>query len=132
MTSVFPGLLRTGSHVQALFKGQRDREFAWFALGSATPLTSASAERAAREIIRACRYGTPQIVISVQAKFMILANALFPNLAAAVSSTVNQTLPAAGAPGDALPGRNIRGKFPPAALTVLPDQASRTNNELGE
>lgn len=40
VTSVFPGLLRTGSHVRALFKGQRAREFAWFALGVATPLTS--------------------------------------------------------------------------------------------
>jgi hypothetical protein len=39
--------MHTGSYVQVRFKGQQEREFTWFALGSTLPLISMSAERAA-------------------------------------------------------------------------------------
>ncbi len=32
VTTVAPGLMRTGSHVNAMFKGQHRKEFAWFAI----------------------------------------------------------------------------------------------------
>lgn len=130
VTSVYPGLMRTGSHIQALFKGQREKEFAWFALGSATPFTSVSAERAARKIIRAARYGDPELIITLQARMAILANAVFPGSAAEISKLVNATLPAVGPAGDAEPGWKARGSFPPAVVTALPDEASRNNNEI--
>src|SRR3982751_6175431 len=38
VTTVCPGLMRTGSHVNAQFKGKRKEEFAWFSVGDATPL----------------------------------------------------------------------------------------------
>jgi NAD(P)-dependent dehydrogenase (short-subunit alcohol dehydrogenase family) len=57
VTTVLPGLMRTGSAVNALFKGDRAKEFAWFALGSATPVTAMSARRAARRIVRAAARG---------------------------------------------------------------------------
>lgn len=130
VTSVFPGLLRTGSHIQALFKGQRDREFAWFSLGSATPLTSISSRRAAKQIVSACRRGAPQLVISIQARLLSLAAAIFPNLTGRIIALANRALPHAGPPGDALPGWGIRGDFPPASVTTIPDRASVLNNEL--
>lgn len=130
VTSVYPGLMRTGSHIQALFKGQRDKEFAWFSLGAATPFTSISAERAARKIIRAARYGDPELIITLQARMAVLANAIFPGSAAQVSKLVNASLPAAGPAGEAEPGWKARGSFPPAAITALPDEASRNNNEI--
>ena len=52
-----PGLMRTGSYVQAHFQGQQEREFPWFALGATLPLISTSAERAARQIVRATQRG---------------------------------------------------------------------------
>jgi NAD(P)-dependent dehydrogenase (short-subunit alcohol dehydrogenase family) len=132
VTSVFPGLLRTGSHVHALFKGQQEREFAWFALGSATSFSSANSLRAARQILRACRHGTPQLVISVQARMAILGATLFPNLTARLAATMNRLLPAPGETHRAQPGLEIRAAFPPHWMTILPDRASRLNNELGE
>lgn len=130
VTSVFPGLLRTGSHIQAQFKGQQAKEFSWFALGSATPLTSISADRAARQIVRACRNGTAELVISVQARLAVLGRAVLPNVAAWVSGVVDRFLPAAGPEGPAGRGGDVRGAFPPKAMTWLPDQASAANNEL--
>src|SRR3954471_5085592 len=37
VTTIVPGLMRTGSHVNALFKGQHEREFEWFRLGASLP-----------------------------------------------------------------------------------------------
>jgi short-subunit dehydrogenase len=36
VTTVCPGLMRTGSHVNAVFKGQNEKEFAWFSIGNAS------------------------------------------------------------------------------------------------
>jgi len=33
VTTIVPGLMRTGSHVNAFFKGQQNAEFTWFSLG---------------------------------------------------------------------------------------------------
>lgn len=130
VTSVFPGLLRTGSHIQAVFKGQPAREFAWFALGAATPLTSTSAPSAAQQIIRACQDGAPELVITFQAKLAVLVNALLPNAAGWFAKLATALLPAAGPANHAEPGWKVRGPLPPPAATVMADQASAENNEL--
>src|SRR5213079_3147743 len=49
VTTVAPGMMRTGSHVNAKFKGKQDIEFAWFS-ASGAPLISMDADRAARKI----------------------------------------------------------------------------------
>jgi NAD(P)-dependent dehydrogenase (short-subunit alcohol dehydrogenase family) len=49
VTTVSPGLMRTGSHVNASFKGDHSKEFAWFSIGAGMPLLSISARRAARQ-----------------------------------------------------------------------------------
>ena len=48
VTTVAPGLMRTGSHVNAMFRGQHRKEFAWFAISGANPLVSTTAPRAAK------------------------------------------------------------------------------------
>ena len=52
VTTVCPGLMRTGSHVRARIRGQHAREARWFGLAVATPLSSMSARRAA--VSRSC------------------------------------------------------------------------------
>jgi NAD(P)-dependent dehydrogenase (short-subunit alcohol dehydrogenase family) len=59
VTTVAPGMMRTGSHVNARFKGKHDMEFAWFAASAGAPLISMNADRAARKILAACRRGQP-------------------------------------------------------------------------
>ncbi|MGI8747587.1 MAG: SDR family NAD(P)-dependent oxidoreductase, partial [Deinococcus sp.] len=53
LTTVCPGLMRTGSPRNAMFKGQHRDEYAWFSIADSLPLTSMSADRAARRILRA-------------------------------------------------------------------------------
>src|SRR5207244_11657510 len=62
VTTVTPGMMRTGSHVDAKFKGKHDAEFTWFAAFAGAPLISMNAERAARKILAACRRGQPQLM----------------------------------------------------------------------
>ncbi len=64
VTTVVPGLMRTGSHLQARFTGQAGKEFTWFALGASLPLISMDAERAARQITEAIRGRRPEIILT--------------------------------------------------------------------
>jgi hypothetical protein len=45
--------MRTGSHVNAKFKGKHHIELAWFSASAGAPLISMNAERAARPVLAA-------------------------------------------------------------------------------
>ena len=96
VTTVAPGLMRTGSHVNAKFKGRHDDEFAWFAASAGAPLISMNADRAARKILAACRRGQPSLTLTFTARTTILGNALFPNLTGYTMKFVNRLLPGTG------------------------------------
>jgi short-subunit dehydrogenase len=134
VTTVFPGLMRTGSPVNALFKGQHPREYAWFAISDSLPLASINAERAARQVIAACRYGDAELVITIQARLAILARHLVPELFADAMMLINGLLPApAGREGDvAQPGHQSESKAagPPSPLTATTYTAAAANNEM--
>jgi NAD(P)-dependent dehydrogenase (short-subunit alcohol dehydrogenase family) len=130
VTTVAPGMMRTGSHVNAKFKGKHDTEFAWFAASAGAPLLSMNADRAARKILAACRRGQPSLTLTFAARGAILGNALFPNLIGYMMKCVNRFLPEAGGEegnrsrtGAQLPRRA------PEWLTRLADRATKKNNE---
>src|SRR5437016_549088 len=96
VTTVAPGMMRTGSHVNAKFKGKHDKEFAWFAASAGAPLLSMNANRAARKILAACRRGQPSLTLTFAARAAILGNAFFPDLTGYAMKFVNRLLPGAG------------------------------------
>jgi short-subunit dehydrogenase len=110
VTTVTPGMMRTGSQIHVKFKGDHSAEYKWFDLSSKLPLASISAERAARKILAACRRGQPALVMPLTAYFIIATNALLPNLTGYVMKLVNALLPSrVGASGDeARSGSEIR------------------------
>lgn len=99
VTTVSPGMMRTGSPRNAWFKGRHREEYTWFTLTAATPLVSLSAERAASKILEACRYGQADITLSTSAKLAARLNILAPNLTADLLSLANRLLPAPGGIG---------------------------------
>src|SRR2546423_1444841 len=102
VTTVVPGLMRTGSPRQAEVKGQVRKELAWFSVSDALPLVSISAERAARSILRAIRRGDAEVILSLPAKVGVWVHGLLPGLTSDVLGLTNLALPApggAGAPG---------------------------------
>lgn len=131
VTTVCPGLMRTGSPRHALMKGQHRAEYAWFSIGDALPLLSMSADRAARQIINACRYGRAKLVLSLPARLAVYANTLAPELTAEVNAVVVRMLPEPGGVGRAaVKGYHSTSEWSPSVLTTLSDQAAERNNEL--
>jgi len=130
VTTVLPGLMRTGSHIQAEFKGQNEKEYAWFALGNAFPLFSVSGESAAAQIVDACRRGDAELVITLPAKLAVMLEGVAPGLVARLAALVNEwALPGPGGVGtERVKGYDSRG-LTPSLLTSLSDRASVRNNE---
>jgi NAD(P)-dependent dehydrogenase (short-subunit alcohol dehydrogenase family) len=130
VTTVAPGMMRTGSHVNAKFKGKHDSEFAWFAASAGAPLLSMNADRAASKILAACRRGQPSLTLTFAARFQVVANALFPNLTGHLMKVVTRFLPGLATEGGhrSRAGSQLRRLTPPW-VTYLADRATKKNNE---
>jgi short-subunit dehydrogenase len=84
VTTVFPGLMRTGSPMQAVVKGDHEKEFAWFAAGDVVPGLSVSARYAAKKILAGVRGADSQVIFPSTSQLAVLAQANFPELFALV------------------------------------------------
>jgi NAD(P)-dependent dehydrogenase (short-subunit alcohol dehydrogenase family) len=134
VTTVCPGLMRTGSPRNATFKGRHRAEYAWFSISDALPATSIQAERAARQIVTACRRGDAELIITTQALLAVKFRALFPEMTADLLSLTNLLLPASQGE-DSIGARRAKGKesesdLSPSWLTTLSDRAAERNNEI--
>lgn len=93
VTTIVPGLMRTGSYVNAKFNKDDTREFSLFSALSNTPLLTISADRAAGMIIRAIKKRKVYKVLGFQARIMIGAHNTFPNLLPKLMGLVGKALP---------------------------------------
>ncbi len=131
ITTVCPGLMRTGSPRNANFKGRHRAEYAWFSISDALPVTSIQAERAARQIVSACRRGDAELIISTQAVLAVKFRAFFPEATADILAIVNKLLPGPGGIGrKRAKGKESESALAPSILTALSDSAAKRNNEL--
>ena len=132
VTTVCPGLMRTGSPRNADFKGRHQAEYAWFSISDALPLLSMNAARAAAEIVRACARGDAEVILSAPARLAARAQGVAPGLVSEVLSVVNRLLPAAGGIGRSRSkGRESESALSPSWLTRMSDSAAARHNELG-
>jgi short-subunit dehydrogenase len=131
VVTVVPGLMRTGSPRNAIFRGKHRSEYAWFSISDALPGLSISAEKAARRIVAACRRGDAEVLFPVNARIASVANALAPGLTADVLSLVDRLLPnAEGGPRGRRRGAESQSKLSPSWLTRLGDRAARNYNQI--
>jgi NAD(P)-dependent dehydrogenase (short-subunit alcohol dehydrogenase family) len=131
VTTVLPGLMRTGSPFNAWFKGKHRQEFAWFAIADSLPLISTSGQRAAAQIVEALRHGDAELVITWAAKLAVMAAALMPNTVALAMQATNALLPDASptAGDERWSGWQSLSDWAPSKLTRLAEQAAAENNE---
>jgi NAD(P)-dependent dehydrogenase (short-subunit alcohol dehydrogenase family) len=128
VTTVVPGLMRTGSYLHAEFEGKAPEEFTWFALGSALPGVSMDAERAARRIVRALKRGEWEPILSLPAQLLARTHGLAPGTVVGVLALVNRLLPRAGAAGERASGLELQrasGAGPLHLVTALGRAAAR-------
>jgi short-subunit dehydrogenase len=130
VTTVCPGLMRTGSPRHALFKGQHRAEYAWFATSDALPFASMNADRAAHAIIDALVHGDAEVVLSVPARIVAKLYGLAPNLVDEAFGLLARLLPASNQDRTTVEGKDAESPLAPSVLTTLGDAAARRNNEV--
>jgi short-subunit dehydrogenase len=131
LTSVIPGLMRTGSPDRAVFKGRNRAEYAWFTISDVTPLLSESVDAAARRIIRATRRGQATVVIGVTARAAMLVNALLPQTTAAALAFAARLLPPPGGIGTARrSGSESHSAWTGNVVSLINRRAMEATNEL--
>jgi short-subunit dehydrogenase len=132
VTTIAPGLMRTGSHRQAQFKGQQEKEASWFTLGATLPFVSMDVDRAARQIVKAVQNGKAEKILSWQASLLARTHGAFPGVVPDILGLVNRLLPGKSAqPSGIVKGAALEDSAGPLfrAVTTLGRKAGEQLNE---
>lgn len=131
-TTIVPGLMRTGSHVQAKFFGEAPREYAWFATAASLPLLSMDAGRAAARIVDGVLAGRPWVSLTPLTWLATRFRGLAPATTTRLMKLVAMLLPAATGNSEPVAGEQAKADLASPlvdTLTAAGDAASEANNE---
>jgi NAD(P)-dependent dehydrogenase (short-subunit alcohol dehydrogenase family) len=133
VTTIVPGLMRTGSHLHAIFKGQQEVEYGLFTPLASLPLVSMDAERAAAQIVEAIRREESVRCLGLMAALTSRFHGLFPGTTVELLGLVNRLLPSP-VPGSTgrMPGYAARARLDSRlieAATTLGRKAAERFNE---
>ncbi len=120
VTGVYPHLMRTGGHVHAWIRGDRETEYTLFALGDTLPIVSTSAESVARKLWRAVCDGDPEVIAGWPSVIAAKVHGLFPNWTAEALTLVDRLLPQATGTGGPVRGRDVQGRLPEMLNRQIP------------
>ncbi|UBV43007.1 SDR family oxidoreductase [Deinococcus taeanensis] len=109
VSTVMPGLIRTGSPLNAPVKGQHSREYALFATMATLPVLSINTGEAARRIVNALVRGNAETMVGGPAWVLRMAQAVAPQLTADLLALGNRLLPAPGPTNETRVGREVEG-----------------------
>ena len=90
VTTVCPGLMRTGGEVHAHFTGQVDQEKAWFQASAQNPILAASLKHASHVIFNAVNAGRAEVTITPQAWLAARIFGLAPETSQILASIANE------------------------------------------
>jgi short-subunit dehydrogenase len=128
VTTVTPGIMRTGSHIQARYSGNAEGEYRWFGGAASLPITASNARSAARKVIRALVGGTAEVAVGLEAIAAARTANIAPELTATVLAAANGLLPCAVPTNRAVAGKALRGSLP-AVVERAGTQAIREYNQ---
>lgn len=130
VTTVYPGLMRTGSPRNIDVKGSHEDEYAWFKTSDSLPLLTISADKAARKIIRAMRLGKNTLTLTMPAKLGKIVSEAAPDLTISFFDLVNRLLPEPRPGGEnTKKGHESESKKSETVLTKSTDKAAGKNLE---
>jgi len=133
VTTVCPGMMRTGSPFNAWFKGRHRDEFTWFTISDSIPGMSIHSARAASQVIDACRHGDAELVITLPAKLAVMINGVLPEAVAAMMALANRIVlpqPTDSSGDHRHSGWQSLSDAAPSKLTALTERAAAKNNQL--
>jgi NAD(P)-dependent dehydrogenase (short-subunit alcohol dehydrogenase family) len=131
VTTIVPGLMRTGSFRKAWFKGNAEQEAVWFSLAATLPGISIDATRAARQVVAATRRGQSEKILSLPANLLALCHGLFPGMTTDMLGCINRWLLPKGTGSRNVQGSEINelNTKPMQALTALGRRAEAEFNQ---
>lgn len=110
VTTLVPGLMRTGSFFNAQFSGDeegRESTYQLFAPLSSLPLLTASAESVARAFIKAIKRGEAERIYPPQYDLAVRIHGLMPATTMRAFSLVDRLLPRTGEDQTTVPGARV-------------------------
>lgn len=126
VSTIYPGLMRTGSPRNGAVKGQYEQEYMLFKLADSLPGITISAEAAADQILSACRRGAATLTTTLPAKIAAALHGLAPSLVVKANSLINSLLPDGGN-GEAIRGYETNYEKKGSWFTQLTDKAAHEN-----
>jgi short-subunit dehydrogenase len=139
VTTVSPSIIRTGSHIQARFTGDAQKEYRWFAAAASLPGTASDATAAAKKIVTALALGSAEVSIGLQAIIAARFSNVAPELTARLLSLANRFLPNPPNPNNpefwqadqSTAGKAFRGSLPSVVEQLGFALIERYNQEQG-
>ena len=128
VTTINPGLMRTGSPRHAIIKGQHEKEYALFSTLDVMPLISMNVEVAAHKILNACRHGVAERTLTLAGKVAVMLHGLAPSLMSEYFALVNRFLPEPGS-DTRLEGKNSDSILTPGWARKINEDIARNTNE---
>jgi hypothetical protein len=125
--------MRTGSHLNAEFAGDQEKEYRWFALGATMPGISMNVSRAARQIVDALIARKREIALTAAAQAGMRLYGAFPGAALKAMELVDRwILPKPTDQRTQKKGHQLHNAQPSAfkALTHLGFKAAESQNQL--
>lgn len=131
VTTVAPWLMRTGSQVNAVIKGDQHRtEYALFTLLDTLPASSISVKRAAKQVVNATKRGSAELLITIEAQLASRLYGAFPGFVTDLLGIVNRFLPTSEEAGqESYTGRESESPLSQSFLTSLGQKASQDYNQ---
>jgi short-subunit dehydrogenase len=137
VTTVAPGLMRTGSHLRAEFTGNQGAEYAWFAPSATLPLVAMNPEKAATKIVDGVLAGRAWVLLSLMTKIAARVGGLAPTTTATALGLAARLLPGGPPPAgtDTVQGYAVEKRLKPVpaalirAVTTLGRASARRLNQ---
>lgn len=131
VTTVCPGLMRTGSPHNALATGQTEKEYAWFMISDSVPVASISALAAARKIVDACVHGDAEIHLGITAKIGAIVQGCAPGATAELMALVDRFMPeSVPRVAETKKGSESESDATESPVTLLTREAEIANNQI--
>lgn len=119
VTTVVPGLMRTGSFINALFQKGNRKEYKIFSAMSTAPLITISADKAVRDIIHAIKRKKTFTVLGMPAKIIRQLNHFLPGTMIRIFGFLNEFVPSKEGHVMFVKGESIRKNSSRAEIPLL-------------
>lgn len=129
VTTVIPGLMRTGSPRNVSINGAHEEEYAWFKIADSLPVLSQNARKAAADIVEGIAAGAAEVTLTPIARAASVLNAVAPGALTMLMQWTDHFLPRSDNRA-VKKGHESESEATTGIIGSRTDAAAARNNEL--